>query len=197
MQTHFSDDQLANPAIAEANRVLRTCVHCGFCLATCPTYVLLGDELDSPRGRIYLMKEMLEGGAPPVAETVKHIDRCLSCLSCMSTCPAGVDYMRLVDQTRVHIETSYRRSWQDRWLRRFLGWILIRPLALRFAMSAGKSGSDLRRFAARAIGGAGAHVTGHRWRALTLYFGWQPSPGGEAAPARGPADRMRSGRDRH
>jgi len=137
MQTHFSDDQLADPAIAEANRVLRTCVHCGFCLATCPTYVLLGDELDSPRGRIYLMKEMLEGGAPPVAETVKHIDRCLSCLSCVSTCPAGVDYMRLVDQTRFHIAASFRRPWQDRWLRRFLGWILIRPLALRVAMSAG------------------------------------------------------------
>ena len=138
MQTQFSDEQLADPAIAEANRILRACVHCGFCLATCPTYVLLGDELDSPRGRIYLMKEMLEGGAPPVAQTVKHIDRCLSCLSCMSTCPSGVDYMRLVDQTRVHIETSYRRPWHDRWLRRFLGWVLVRPTALRIAMSAGR-----------------------------------------------------------
>ena len=137
MQTHFSEEQLAIPAIAEVNRVLRKCVHCGFCLATCPTYVLLGDELDSPRGRIYLMKEMLDGGAPPVPDTVKHIDRCLSCLSCMSTCPAGVDYMRLVDQTRIHIEQSYRRPLVDRWLRRVLGWLLVRPRALRIAMSAG------------------------------------------------------------
>lgn len=137
MQTQFSEEQLANPAIAEANRVLRSCVHCGFCLATCPTYVLLGDELDSPRGRIYLMKDMLESGAPPAANAVKHIDRCLSCLSCMSTCPSGVDYMRLVDQTRVHIEKTHRRLWHDRWLRRLLGWLLVRPLALRMAMSAG------------------------------------------------------------
>ena len=113
MQTRFSEGQLADPLIADANRVLRKCVHCGFCLATCPTYVLLGDELDSPRGRIYLMKEMLETGGPPAAETVKHIDRCLSCLSCVSTCPSGVDYRRLVDQTRVHIESTFRRPWPD------------------------------------------------------------------------------------
>ena len=137
MQTRFSEEQLADPLIADANRVLRKCVHCGFCLATCPTYVLLGDELDSPRGRVYLMKEMLETGGPPPVETVKHIDRCLSCLSCMSTCPAGVDYKRLVDQTRVHIAATFRRPWQDRWLRRFLGWVLVRPPALRIAMSAG------------------------------------------------------------
>ena len=137
MQTRFSEGQLADPLIADANRVLRKCVHCGFCLATCPTYVLLGDELDSPRGRIYLMKEMLETGGPPAAETVKHIDRCLSCLSCVSTCPSGVDYRRLVDQTRVHIESTFRRPWPDRWLRRFLGWVLVRPPALRIAMSAG------------------------------------------------------------
>ena len=137
MQTRFSDAQLANPEIAEANRILRTCVHCGFCLTTCPTYTLLGDELDSPRGRIYLMKDMLEGGAPPEANTVKHIDRCLSCLSCMSTCPSGVDYMRLVDQTRIHIEATFRRPWRDRWLRRILGWVLVRPLALRISMSLG------------------------------------------------------------
>lgn len=135
MQTHFTEEQLAIPAIAEANRILRKCVHCGFCLATCPTYVLLGDELDSPRGRIYLMKEMLDGGVPPVPDTVKHIDRCLSCLSCMSTCPAGVDYRRLVDQTRIHIEKSYKRPLADRWLRRMLGWLLVRPRALRVAMS--------------------------------------------------------------
>ena len=137
MQTAFSGEQLANPAIAEANRILRKCVHCGFCLATCPTYTVLGDELDSPRGRIYLMKEMFEGNAPLVADTVKHIDRCLSCLSCMSTCPAGVDYLRLVDQTRAHVETTYHRPWRDRWLRRFLGWVLVRPGVLRIVMSIG------------------------------------------------------------
>ncbi len=137
MQTRFSEEQLADPAVADADRVLRKCVHCGFCLATCPTYVLLGDELDSPRGRVYLMKEMLEAGGPPAAGTVKHIDRCLSCLSCVSTCPAGVDYGRLVDRTRVRIESTFRRPWRDRWLRRFLGWVLVRPRALRVAMSAG------------------------------------------------------------
>ena len=145
MQTRFSEEQLADPLIADANGVLRKCVHCGFCLATCPTYVLLGDELDSPRGRVYLMKEMLEAGGPPAAETVKHIDRCLSCLSCESTCPAGVDYRRLVDQTRVRIETTFRRPWPDRWLRRLLGWVLVRPPALRVAMSAG---ALARRFSA-------------------------------------------------
>ena len=89
MKTEFSLAQLADPDIAEADKILRACVHCGFCTATCPTYVLLGDELDSPRGRIYLIKEMLEKDQPPTAEVVKHIDRCLSCLACMTTCPSG------------------------------------------------------------------------------------------------------------
>src|SRR3712207_2849326 len=97
MQTSFTADQLKDPDIAESEKILRTCVHCGFCTATCPTYVLLGDELDSPRGRIYLMKNMLEKGGSVAPETVKHIDRCLSCLSCMTTCPSGVNYMHLVD----------------------------------------------------------------------------------------------------
>ena len=97
MKTEFSLAQLADPDIAEADKILRACVHCGFCTATCPTYVLLGDELDSPRGRIYLIKEMLEKGRPPTPEVVKHIDRCLSCLACMTTCPSGVNYMHLVD----------------------------------------------------------------------------------------------------
>ena len=106
MKTEFSLTQLADPDIAEADKILRACVHCGFCTATCPTYVLLGDELDSPRGRIYLIKEMLEKDKPPTAEVVKHIDRCLSCLACMTTCPSGVHYMHLVDQARVRIETG-------------------------------------------------------------------------------------------
>ena len=106
MKTEFSLAQLADPDIAEADKILRACVHCGFCTATCPTYVLLGDELDSPRGRIYLIKEMLEKDRPPTPEVVKHIDRCLSCLACMTTCPSGVNYMHLVDQARVEDRTG-------------------------------------------------------------------------------------------
>ncbi len=109
MQTNFTLAQLADPNIAVADKILRACVHCGFCTATCPTYVLLGDELDSPRGRIYLIKEMLEKNKPPTREVVKHIDRCLSCLACMTTCPSGVNYMHLVDQARVRIEQQYAR----------------------------------------------------------------------------------------
>ena len=114
MKTEFSLAQLADPDIAEADKILRACVHCGFCTATCPTYVLLGDELDSPRGRIYLIKEMLEKDKPPTAEVVKHIDRCLSCLACMTTCPSGVNYMHLVDQARVRIEQDYSRPLAER-----------------------------------------------------------------------------------
>src|SRR6186713_3750721 len=120
MQTSFSLAQLADPNIAEAEKILRACVHCGFCTATCPTYVLLGDELDSPRGRIYLIKDMLENNRPATAEVVKHIDRCLSCLSCMTTCPSGVNYMHLVDHGRHYIEDLYRRPLPDRLMRRLL-----------------------------------------------------------------------------
>ena len=120
MQTNFSLAQLADPQIAVADKILRACVHCGFCTATCPTYVLLGDELDSPRGRIYLIKEMLEQDRPADAEVTKHIDRCLACLSCMTTCPSGVHYMHLVDHARAHIEKTYRRPWLDRFIR---GWL--------------------------------------------------------------------------
>src|SRR3981189_1559270 len=109
MQTSFTLAQLADPNTAEAEGILRTCVHCGFCTATCPTYVLLGDELDSPRGRIYLIKDMLENDRPATADVVKHIDRCLSCLACMTTCPSGVHYMHLVDHARAHIESTYAR----------------------------------------------------------------------------------------
>src|SRR5450631_1672486 len=132
MKTEFSLAQLADPDIAEADKILRACVHCGFCTATCPTYVLLGDELDSPRGRIYLIKEMLEKNRPPTQEVVKHIDRCLSCLACMTTCPSGVNYMHLVDQARARIEKDYRRPLTERALRAVLAWVLARfgrPLA--------------------------------------------------------------------
>ena len=120
MQTNFSPEQLADPGIATANKILRTCVHCGFCTATCPTYQVLGDELDSPRGRIYLIKDMLEGGKAATAEVVKHVDRCLSCLSCMTTCPSGVHYMHLVDHARAHVEQTYRRPLADRLMRAVL-----------------------------------------------------------------------------
>ncbi|MFK4502528.1 glycolate oxidase subunit GlcF [Bradyrhizobium barranii subsp. apii] len=134
MKTEFSLAQLADPDIAEADKILRACVHCGFCTATCPTYVLLGDELDSPRGRIYLIKEMLEKDQAPTAEVVKHIDRCLSCLSCMTTCPSGVNYMHLVDQARVRIEQRYQRPLTERLLRQVLAFVLPNPQLFRTSM---------------------------------------------------------------
>ena len=134
MQTNFTTAQLADHKIAASNEVLRKCVHCGFCTATCPTYVLLGDENDSPRGRIYLMKEMLEQGKPATAETVKHIDRCLSCLSCISTCPSGVNYMHLVDHARVHIEETYRRPLFEQLLRNALAFVMPRPALFRLSL---------------------------------------------------------------
>src|SRR5258707_2143384 len=143
MQTSFTLAQLADPDIAEADKILRACVHCGFCPATCPTYVLLGDELDSPRGRIYLIKEMLEKNRPPTQEVVKHIDRCLSCLACMTTCPSGVNYMHLVDQARVKIEKDYRRPLTERILRALLAWILPRPSLFRASMMLARLGRPL------------------------------------------------------
>jgi glycolate oxidase iron-sulfur subunit len=150
MQTNFTAEQLHEPKLAEANRILRACVHCGFCTATCPTYVLLGDELDSPRGRIYLIKDMLENSKPATAQVAKHIDRCLSCLACMTTCPSGVHYAHLVDQARVHVEKTYRRPLADWLMRKILGLVLpsrelfrlalklaqaVRPVAGAFAFS--------------------------------------------------------------
>ncbi|MDD9927526.1 MAG: glycolate oxidase subunit GlcF [Rhodospirillaceae bacterium] len=134
MQTNFSLAQLADPNIAEANQILRNCVHCGFCTATCPTYVLRGDELDSPRGRIYLIKQMLESGEAAPARVVRHIDRCLSCLSCMTTCPSGVHYMHLVDHARAHIEETYERPFAERKLRDLLAWLLPKPKLFRLAL---------------------------------------------------------------
>jgi len=133
MQTRFSPDQLKDADVAESERVIRKCVHCGFCTATCPTYVLLGDELDSPRGRIYLIKEMLETQATPTPEVVKHIDRCLSCLACTTTCPSGVDYGHLIDHARAYVEDRYQRPLVDRLWRALLAWVL--PSRSRFAIA--------------------------------------------------------------
>ncbi|WP_120498773.1 glycolate oxidase subunit GlcF [Kiloniella sp. EL199] len=135
MQTNFSLAQLADPNIEEAESILRKCVHCGFCTATCPTYVLLGDELDSPRGRIYLIKGMLEEGVAATAEVTKHLDRCLSCLSCMTTCPSGVNYMHLVDHARNHVEHSYKRPLFERLLRNLLSYLIPRPFWFRGALN--------------------------------------------------------------
>ncbi len=134
MQTNFTQDQLADPGLARANEILRACVHCGFCTATCPSYQVLGDELDSPRGRIYLIKEMLETGRPADRETVRHIDRCLSCLACMTTCPSGVHYMHLIDHARAHVEKTYRRPLLERLLRFALAKIVPYPGRFRLAM---------------------------------------------------------------
>ncbi|HZP79338.1 MAG TPA: glycolate oxidase subunit GlcF [Pseudolabrys sp.] len=140
MQTHFTLAQLANPQNAASEKILRACVHCGFCTATCPTYLLLGDELDSPRGRIYLIKEMLENDRKASREVVKHIDRCLSCLSCMTTCPSGVHYMHLVDHAREHIEKTYRRPLHDRALRALLARVLPDIGLFRWALVLGLVG---------------------------------------------------------
>lgn len=140
MQTFFTDDQLKDPGLARSNEILRACVHCGFCTATCPTYQVLGDELDSPRGRIYLIKDMLESGRPADEKTVKHIDRCLSCLACMTTCPSGVHYMHLVDHARDHIEKTYKRPLMDRLLRWTLARIIPYPGRFRLALLGAKIG---------------------------------------------------------
>ena len=134
MQTSFTLAQLANPATAEAESILRSCVHCGFCTATCPTYVTLGNELDSPRGRIYLIKDMLENDRPADKVTVTHIDRCLSCLACMTTCPSGVNYMHLVDHAREHIEKTYQRPIMDRLIRGILAAVLPYPNRFKTAL---------------------------------------------------------------
>lgn len=144
MQTHFTPEQLLVPRNAVANQVLRNCVHCGFCTATCPTYVELGDELDSPRGRIYLIKDMLEQGKPATADTVKHIDRCLSCLSCMTTCPSGVHYMHLIDEARAHVEETYDRPWFERMLRNVLAFVMPNPKLFRLSLIGARLASPLQ-----------------------------------------------------
>jgi len=189
MQTSFSADQLADPDIAESNRILRTCVHCGMCTATCPTFLLLGDELDSPRGRIYLIKNMLEGGKPATEPVVRHVDRCLSCLSCMTTCPSGVNYMHLVDHARTYIEQTYRRPWPERALRRVLSFVLPHPGRFRLALIGARF--------ARPFAGLvpGRSMTADRLRAmLRLAPAAVPSPSAVERPRIHPAEGARRGR---
>ena len=138
MHTSFTRKQLEDPRTAEVDKILRRCVHCGFCTATCPTYVLLGDERDSPRGRIYLMKDMFEHDRAASAEVQHHIDRCLSCLSCMTTCPSGVDYMHLVDHARAHIEETRYRGFRQRMVRALIAAVLPYPQRLRLALRAAR-----------------------------------------------------------
>jgi glycolate oxidase iron-sulfur subunit len=134
MQTHFSLAALADPDMAQSEKILRACVHCGFCTATCPTFLLTGDELDSPRGRIYLIKDMLENERPADARVARHLDRCLSCLSCMTTCPSSVHYMHLVDHARAHVEKTFARPAGDRLLRNLLAFVLARPALFRLSL---------------------------------------------------------------
>jgi glycolate oxidase iron-sulfur subunit len=149
MRTAFSPEQLADPEVAESAAQIRKCVHCGFCTATCPTYVLLGDERDSPRGRIELIRAMLESEAPPTKATVTHIDRRLSCLACRTTCPSGVDYGQLIDHARAHIEQTYRRPWPERLLRALIPAVLTHPMRLKLALAAGRRARPLEPFVAR------------------------------------------------
>jgi glycolate oxidase iron-sulfur subunit len=189
MQTSFTEAQLRDPDTAESNRILRTCVHCGMCTATCPTFVLLGDELDSPRGRIYLIKDMLENDRPATPEVVKHVDRCLSCLSCMTTCPSGVNYMHLVDHARRHIEETYERPKAERALRRLLSALLPYPWRLRLALV---GGSLARPFARLVPGGS---MTAQRLRAmLKLAPASVPTPSPLEKPGTHPAIGERRGR---
>jgi glycolate oxidase iron-sulfur subunit len=143
MQTNFTPEQLLDPGVAESEKILRKCVHCGFCTATCPTYVTLGNELDSPRGRIYLIKDMLENGRAADEQIVKHVDRCLSCLACMTTCPSGVNYMHLVDNARAHIAKTYKRPVMNRLIRSLLALVLPYPSRFRLALRAAKFGRPL------------------------------------------------------
>src|SRR5262245_56762242 len=147
MQTRLSATQLARPGIAQVDSILRTCVHCGFCNATCPTYALLGDELDGPRGRIYQIKSWLEEDRAPSASDATHIDRCLSCLACVTTCPSGVDYMHLVDYARAEVETSAARTRFERLLRAALGRVVTDARLFRPALCVGRWLRPLARFA--------------------------------------------------
>ena len=180
MKTEFSLAQLADPDIAEADKILRACVHCGFCTATCPTYVLLGDELDSPRGRIYLIREMLEKDRPPTEEVVKHIDRCLSCLACMTTCPSGVNYMHLVDQARVRIERDYTRPLAERALRALLALVLPRPRLFRLGMVLARLGRPFTALLPESKAGSASPTV---WRRLKAMLALAPG----RLPAKGPA----------
>ncbi len=150
MKTQFSPESLADPDMRSSESAIRKCVHCGFCTATCPTYVLLGDELDSPRGRIYLIKEMLEKDQNPTADVVKHIDRCLSCLSCITTCPSDVNYMHLVDHARAYIADRYQRPLKDRFIRWMLARLLPYPHRFRMALHLARLAKPLAPLLAKA-----------------------------------------------
>jgi len=189
MQTNFTAEQLQDPDTATSNQVLRTCVHCGFCTATCPTFLLLGDELDSPRGRIYLIKDMLETGRPANEQVARHIDRCLSCLSCMTTCPSGVHYMHLVDHARTYIERTYRRPWHERLLRSVLGATLPHPARFRLSLLAAGAVRPFGRLV------PGRSMLAQRVRAmLRLAPSRLPSPGAAERPRVHPADGPRRAR---
>ena len=176
MQTRFTPQQLADPDTAASEAVIRKCVHCGFCTATCPTYVLLGDELDSPRGRIYLMKEMLEHEATPTREVVTHIDRCLSCLSCMTTCPSGVHYGHLVDHARAYIEDRYRRPWRERAIRGLLAWVLPHPGRFRLALALARLARPARPLFGRGPLGAMLDLTPRRPAPAPAVEAAEPAP---------------------
>ncbi|MDB5620956.1 glycolate oxidase subunit GlcF [Tardiphaga sp.] len=189
MKTEFTLTQLANPDIAEADKILRACVHCGFCTATCPTYVLLGDELDSPRGRIYLIKEMLEKDQKPTKEVVKHVDRCLSCLACMTTCPSGVNYMHLVDQARVKIEQDYTRPFTERALRSVLAMVLPRPKLFRASMVLARLARPLAALLPSTRNQSNPNLLSRLRAMLLLAPSRLPAPapqGGNVFPAQGP-----------
>jgi len=184
MQTKFTEEQLADPATERSNEILRSCLHCGFCTATCPTYKVLGDELDSPRGRIYLIKEMLENSRVPNEKTVKHIDRCLSCFSCMSTCPSGVHYMHLLDHAREYVEQRYKRRWDDKALRWLLARILPYPERFRLVLLSAKLATPLRKF-----------IPDARLRAmLEMVPDRIPAPSANDRPQTFPAERTRRSR---
>ncbi|HLW25784.1 MAG TPA: heterodisulfide reductase-related iron-sulfur binding cluster [Steroidobacteraceae bacterium] len=149
MQTRFDAAHLTDAGTAAAAGAIRKCVHCGFCTATCPTYVLLGDELDSPRGRIYLIKNMLERGTKPGPEVVKHLDRCLSCLSCETHCPSGVSYRRIIDEGRTYVEAHHRRALTDRLLRSVLARVLPFRDRMRAALALAALAQPFESFAER------------------------------------------------
>ncbi len=165
MQTNFSAEQLADRDTAVTDTILRSCVHCGLCTATCPTFVILGDEDDSPRGRIYLIKDMLETDAPATEPLVRHLDRCLSCLACMTTCPSGVDYMHLIDHARKRVAQTSKRLWPDALLRRALTAILPYPARLRLALR----GAALARATTRVL-----PKTGRTWLRLRAMLALAP-----------------------
>jgi len=133
MRTNFSLEQLQDQNNKACEKIFRKCVHCGFCNATCPTYHLLGDELDGPRGRIYMIKDMIENQKKPTENIVKHIDRCLSCCSCMTTCPSGVNYMHVIDYGRNYVEKNYQRPFWDKNIRKVLSIVIPNHYIFRLA----------------------------------------------------------------